>query len=74
MSNHKIKTWIEIPVMVEFKYQGRERPTVYYPGCPPSIDIEDIELPGDVKSWIFKNHKDYLEEECWEYLEYNQTL
>lgn len=66
-------TWIEIPVRVYFDYQPEEKATHTYPGCPSSIEINqiDIDTPDgqSVSDWLMEKYGEDLVRECWEHLD-----
>jgi len=71
-------TWIEIPVRVYFDYQPDEKMTNTYPGCPASIEINDVDFEEhpnpnlinwqDIQDWILKKYGEDLVDEAWEHL------
>ena len=63
-------TWIEIPVRVYFDYQPPEKAEKHYPGCPASIEINQIDIERDkpLEDWLMEKYSEDLVDEAWEHL------
>jgi hypothetical protein len=75
-------TWVEIPVRVYFDYQPEEKEERHYPGCPASIEINDVDfeqrpiLPifgptnwDNIRDYIMEKYGEDLAKEAWEHLD-----
>ena len=65
----QFKTYVEIPITVFFEMQKYIPRSFYEEGQSGGPGIDDIELPEDVKAYIFKHHEDQLIDECWDNIE-----
>ena len=61
-----ITHYIEIPVKVHYTWNPSEPQTLTYPGCPASIDIDEIEIPDSNAIQDMVPDDDRLAEICWD--------
>jgi len=64
--NHKCLVHLEVPFWIDYDYQPFERATLEYPGCSEGIELNDIEIPDDLKEYIQEKFTDQIVEECLE--------